>query len=148
MSTRRWLVALAAVTAVLVLAVVYCKPAQREETHEVLVCSAAEGKTYDIPGGSCTLYPDAPTGRLSCALVQQKGRYPEQGKRVNKRCTEAIFVIDGELILTLSDRTVTLKKNDVVYVTPGQPYAIEGTATVFVFIEPKWDKTQNVPAED
>lgn len=109
------------------------------------VVRASDGKVYDIPGGKVRLYEDAKTDRLSCAFVQSVGRYPEAGQKLNKVCTEAIFVLDGEITVTLGADVHVLKKHDVVYIVPNTPYSIEGKADVFVFIEPKWDKTQNVP---
>ncbi len=111
------------------------------------VFQKSDAKKYAIPGGDCYLYPDSPTGRLSCAYVVQDGRYPEQGRKVNKVCTEAMFIIDGEYTMDLGGEILKLKAHDVVYVTPGTPYSIEGKGTSFVFIEPKWDSTQNVQAD-
>ncbi len=104
----------------------------------------ADAKKYEIPGGDCYLYPDCPTGRLSCALVLQKGRYPETGFRKNSICTEAMFVIEGEFTLTVANETVKLKQHDVVYIPLDTPYTIEGEGKTLVFIEPKWDGAQNV----
>lgn len=112
-----------------------------------LVVRLPDAKTYDIPGGVCRLYPDSPTGRLSCAAVESTGRYPETGRKMNRTCTEAIYVIEGELSLSLGEEKKTLSKGDVAYIAPGTPYSIEGKAKVFVFIEPKWDKTQSVAVD-
>ncbi|MBP9750265.1 MAG: hypothetical protein KBC95_00265 [Candidatus Peribacteraceae bacterium] len=106
-----------------------------------------QAKKYNIDGGECYLYPDCPTGRLSCAYVIQDGRYPVQGRKVNKTCTEAMFIIDGEYTMDLGSEILKLKAHDVVYVTPGTPYSMEGKGTSFVFIEPKWDSAQNVATE-
>ena len=103
-----------------------------------------DAKKYQIPGGDCYLYPDCPTGRLSCALVVQSGRYPEAGFRKNSVCTEAMFVIEGEFTLTVAGEARALKPHDVAYVPLDTPYSIEGSGKVFVFIEPAWDGAQNV----
>ncbi len=108
-----------------------------------LVCLAADAQTYDIPGGKCTIYQNCPTGRLSVAMIVQDGRYPESGRRINATCTEAILVLEGSLVVTLGDAEQTLQTGDLVYVTPGTPYSVEGKARAVVFIEPQWDKTQN-----
>lgn len=108
--------------------------------------SQSDAKKYDIPGGTCYLYPDCPTGRLSCAYVLQDGRYPEEGFRKNSVCTEAMFIIDGRFTMTIDGETRELGPKDVVYVPVGAAYSIEGKGTTFVFIEPKWDSAQNVPA--
>lgn len=102
-----------------------------------------QAKKYDIPGGICYLYPDSPTERLSAAFVKQDGRYPTEGYRKNERCTEALFILNGELTIYLAETPHQLKPKDVVYIPPGTPYAIEGKGEAFVFIEPKWDSTQN-----
>jgi mannose-6-phosphate isomerase-like protein (cupin superfamily) len=106
----------------------------------------SDAKKYPLPGGTCWLYPDCPTGRLSCALVEQDGRYPEEGFRKNSICTESMFVLDGEFTLTVGESVKTLKKHDLAYIPLDTPYSIEGKGSVFVFIEPKWDSAQNVPA--
>lgn len=113
---------------------------------EPVVNPAGSAKTYDIPGGKCTLYADCPTGRLSVATIAQDGRYPETGQRINATCTEAILVLEGELTVTLDKKPVTLKPGDLVYITPKTPYSVEGKGKAVVMIEPKWDKTQNTPA--
>ncbi len=105
--------------------------------------SLTDAKQYDIPGGHCYLYPDSPTGRLSCALVEQDGRYPTAGFRQNAVCTEALFVIDGDFQVIMDNKAHPLKSRDMVYIPPHTPYAVEGKGTVFVFIEPKWDSAQN-----
>lgn len=104
-------------------------------------------KEYDIPGGYCYLYPDSPTGRLSCALVEQTGRYPEKGFKQNEICTEAFYVIEGKLKVTIGKKTFIMKANDVVYIPPRTPYAVEGKGKSFVFIEPKWDSAQNTAVD-
>ncbi|MBP9750262.1 MAG: cupin domain-containing protein [Candidatus Peribacteraceae bacterium] len=114
--------------------------------NESLVVPFETAKVYDIPGGKCTLYDSCPTNRLSVATIVQDGRYPEEGQRVNARCTEAILVLEGELTVTLDEKPVILKPGDLVYITPKTPYSVEGKGKAVVMIEPKWDKTQNTPA--
>lgn len=116
-----------------------------EQKNEKPIVHLSDAAKYEIPGGTCHLYPDSPTGRLSCALVQQKGRYPEKGRKVNKTCTEALFIIRGTFTVTLGDTTQKVTANDVVYIVPGTPYSLEGEGDAFVFIEPKWDGKQNTP---
>ncbi|MCE9643152.1 MAG: cupin domain-containing protein [Candidatus Andersenbacteria bacterium] len=102
-----------------------------------------QAKKYDIAGGVCYLYPDSPTDRLSCAYVEQDGRYPEQGSRQNEYCTEAMFIIDGEFSANVGGKEQKLEAGDVLYVQPRTPYSIEGKGKTFVFIEPKWNSEQN-----
>lgn len=102
-----------------------------------------QAKEYEIAGGTCFLYPDSPTGRLSAALVNQDGRYPEKGYRQNEFCTEAMFIIEGAFTATINGVAHELGLHDVLYVAPKTPYSIEGKGTTFVFIEPKWDSAQN-----
>lgn len=110
------------------------------------IFSQEEAKKYDIPGGTCWLYPDCPTGRLSCAYVVSEGRYPESGFRKNTVCTEAMFIIEGEFTITIGGESRQLKPRDVAYVPVGVPYSMDGKGVTLVFIEPKWDSAQNVPA--
>lgn len=114
---------------------------------ESIMHTKADAKKYAIDGGECYLYPDCKTGRLSCAYVIQDGRYPLKGRKVNKTCTEAMFIIDGEYQMDLGGKKLSLKAHDLVYVTPNTPYSIEGKGTSLVFIEPKWDSKQNVACE-
>lgn len=108
-----------------------------------LVCFKREAQSYPIPGGQVTLYPDCPTNRLSVAMIDQDGRYPEIGKKVNAHCTEAILVLEGNLTITLGSTEHQLGSGDLVYITPGTPYSVSGKGRAAVFIEPKWDKNQN-----
>lgn len=101
-------------------------------------------KRYDIDGGVCYLYPDAENAELSSAYVIQDGRYPVENFKMNRECTEAFFIIDGEYTLTLGHNTTVLKPHDIVYVPLNTPYSIEGKGTSFVFITPKWKSEQNV----
>ncbi|MEX0649755.1 MAG: cupin domain-containing protein [Candidatus Andersenbacteria bacterium] len=107
----------------------------------------SDARSYDLEGGHCYLYPDSPTEKLSCALVEQDGRYPTEGYKQNSICTEAFFVIDGSLKITVNGEVHQMNKHDVAYIPPKTPYAVEGKGTVFIFIEPKWDSTQNTSAE-
>ena len=104
----------------------------------------ASVKKYDIDGGICYLYPDAENAPLSAAYVIQNGRYPTENFKMNKKCTEAFFIIDGTYLLTLGYKTRTLKAQDVVYIPVNTPYAMEGEGTSFVYITPKWESNQNV----
>lgn len=113
---------------------------------ESSIVRGSDAKEYPIPGGTCRLYEDCPTGRLSCAVIEQDGRYPEQGFRVNATCTEAVYVIDGDFEVTLGNSYATLGAGDVAYIVPGTRYAIDGKGKAFVFIEPRWDKAQNTQA--
>lgn len=106
--------------------------------------SISDATQYDIPGGRCYLYPDSPTGRLSCAFVEQNGRYPAKGFRENLVCTEAFFVIEGEMRVTIKGHVFVMKPQDVIYIPPLTPYAVEGVGKTFVFIEPQWSGAQNV----
>ncbi len=103
-----------------------------------------DAKKYDIAGGVCWLYPDCPTNRLSCAYVEQDGRYPVEGFRKNERCTEAMFIIEGSLTLVVGGEKHVLKPHDIYYVPINTPYSVEGTGKSLVFIEPKWESAQNV----
>ncbi len=114
--------------------------------NESLVVPLASAKMYDIPGGTCTLYDSCPTDRLSVATIVQNGRYPEEGQRVNSRCTESILLLEGELTVTLDEKPVVLKPGDLIYITPKTPYSVEGKGKAVVMIEPKWDKAQNTAA--
>lgn len=107
----------------------------------------SDAKFYAIPGGDCWLYPDCPTGRLSCAYVESTGRYPEKGFRKNLRCTESMFVIEGEFRIWVGGQEFPLRQHDLFYVPVGTPYALEGTGKTLVFIEPKWDSAQNVQVD-
>ncbi|MEX1112805.1 MAG: cupin domain-containing protein [Candidatus Andersenbacteria bacterium] len=110
-----------------------------------IVFKQSDAKAYELPGGYCYLYPDSSTGRLSCALVEQDGRYPTEGYKQNDVCTEALFILDGNFEVTVNGKTHQTSKHDVTYIPPKTPYAVEGKGTVFVFIEPKWDSGQNTP---
>lgn len=107
-------------------------------------------KLYDIPGGKCWLYPHCPTGKLSFAYVEEEGRYPEKGYRKNERCTEAFFVLEGELTLTIGGEggeVHVLRQHDLFYVPLNTPYSVDGKGKSIVFIEPEWDSAQNIQVD-
>lgn len=104
----------------------------------------SSAKEYAIPGGNCFLYPDCPTGRLSSAHIIQDGRYPETGFKMNKICTESIFIINGNFEITVGEEKYPLTQYDIFYIPVKVPYSISGTGEALVFIEPKWDSAQNI----
>jgi mannose-6-phosphate isomerase-like protein (cupin superfamily) len=102
-----------------------------------------DAKTYEVPGALCRLYGDCPTGRLTCATVEQKGRSPPEGWYLNERCTEAFFVLSGTVTFTTPDGEEILGPGDLRYMPPGVRFALQGEAEILIFIEPSWDKSQN-----
>lgn len=69
------------------------------------------------------------------ALVEQRGRYPAQGKIArNKGRREFSVVVSGCFEYTVDGQKYSLEANDYITVGDGQRYSIEGDGKVIVFV--------------
>lgn len=104
----------------------------------------ADATKFTIPGGTTGLiYPDHPAKEMTIAVVETDGIYPEKGRSVNERCTETIYMISGEFILTANGVPYTLHEGDVFMILPHTEYSIVGKGKAIDIITPAWDKKQN-----
>lgn len=109
-----------------------------------MLLTQKEAQPFTIAGGtSGLLYPPGPNDAFSLAVVTMDGVYPESGWSVNDRCTETMYVQEGELTVDIEEETFTLGVGDILSVVPGRKYRVRGKATTIDLITPAWDKKQN-----
>lgn len=77
------------------------------------------------------------------AFIEMDGVYPEHGYSMNDRCTETIYVLEGEFVEEIDGKEVRLGPGDVCMVLPGQKYRSSGKGKAVLAITPAWDKEQN-----
>lgn len=93
--------------------------------------------TRDISGGSkVDIYSKSEDKRLYFAVVYSESDYPEKGVAINRNQTEGIFVIEGELTITVNDEEIRCVRGDVVYFEEGKEYTVSGKGTAVVAITP------------
>lgn len=80
---------------------------------------------------------------INVALIQIAGRYPEEGRTVNEKCKEIIYVVQGEGEAYVDDHKRTLKKNDVLFIDKNEKYYLQGHMTLFVPCTPAWTEKQH-----
>lgn len=103
-----------------------------------------EAQSFTIPGGTRgVLYPAGPGNAFSIAVVKMDGVYPEKGWSVNDKCTETMYLQEGELVIEIEEEIFRLKPGDIISVVPGKKYRVRGKATTVDVITPAWDKKQN-----
>lgn len=89
------------------------------------------------------LYPPSPKGDHSIAVVETRGRYPQTGVAYNDICTETVYLLEGQLRITLNGKETVLDPGDLCMILPNIKYSIEGIGKAMVLITPQWDSNQN-----
>lgn len=80
---------------------------------------------------------------INAAVIKLNGRYPEKGMAVNMGCKEMGYVVEGTGKLIVEDKTVELKKGDVVLIEAGERYYWEGKLIMFMPCTPAWTPEQH-----
>ena len=81
---------------------------------------------------------------LNGAVVEISGRYPDTGWALNQKCKMLGFVLKGTGRLTTQSKTITLSKNDMVLILPGEKYYWDGHITLLLPATPAWYPEQYV----
>jgi len=84
---------------------------------------------------------------INGAVIELKGRYPDTGRVVNKKCKELAFIIEGSGKVVVEKKEVKLYKGDLVLIEPGEKYFWEGNLTMFVPCTPAWYPEQHKKVE-
>ena len=101
-------------------------------------------KEYKLDGGSAVkLFESTPDKDLNMAVVEQSGRYPESGFNINHVSTEGLYVIEGEITLHLNNESIALKTGEAFYILPKTKYWLDGTAKVFVAVNPSSENNKS-----
>ena len=80
---------------------------------------------------------------INGAVVRLSGRYPDEGRVVNKRCKELAYVISGSGRLVVEGKEVELSEGDLVLIEPGERYFCDGNMTMFMPCTPAWSPEQH-----
>jgi len=108
-----------------------------------------DGQAFSIPGGTTgIIYPEHLDIGCSIVEVSMFGEYPVGGYSINERCSETLFMLDGEFRVRVDEIVHTLLPGDMLTIVPFSKYRIEGTGRVIDIITPKWDKDQNQIIKD
>lgn len=109
----------------------------------IIVPSVESKKTQ---ASTSTTIWEFPTGDrvVSGAVAQIKGRYPEKGFAVNQKSKELAFVISGSghVVMPIEKRSINV--GDLIYLNKGEPFAWEGTLTIFMTTSPAFDPKQHI----
>ena len=80
---------------------------------------------------------------INAAVIQIKGRYPEQGRTLNEQCKELAYVISGKGKVCVEDKEYQLHKEDMIFIDKGERYYFEGNMLLFVPCTPAWSPEQH-----
>lgn len=71
------------------------------------------------------------------------GRYPENGRVVNKKCTEIAFVIEGKGRVAIEDKALQVESGDLIMINKNERYYWEGNLKLFIYCTPAWFPEQH-----
>ena len=79
---------------------------------------------------------------INCALVELKGRHPQEGWIMNEQCTELVFFVRGSAVLTTEKESINFGEGDMVILQPQEKYFWVGDCTLFTPSTPAWTPEQ------
>lgn len=85
---------------------------------------------------------DSKDEKISGAVAQINGRYPEQGFAQNG-FKELVFVISGNGFVITPKERKEIDVGDEILIDKNEKYAWEGTMTLFMAMTPKFDPKQH-----
>ena len=80
---------------------------------------------------------------INFAIVEIKGRHPQENWLINQDCTELTYVIKGSVDLTTETDKISLKEGDVAILDPQEKYFWDGDCILFTPCTPAWNQDQN-----
>ncbi|MDD2181416.1 MAG: AraC family ligand binding domain-containing protein [Bacilli bacterium] len=87
---------------------------------------------------SISIEYDTKDNDINIAFVEISGRYPDNGKIINRKCKELIYVIDGTGTIFVENERFDIKKEDVILIEPNEKYYFEGTLKMLPACYPAW----------
>ena len=109
----------------------------------------ADGQEFKIDGGTTgIIYPSHPNGEQTIVRIKMDGVYPVLGYSINEKCTETLVMIEGSFKVRVNGDIKEIRVGDVLMITPGTKYRVEGRGEALDIITPKWDKAQNKVISD
>jgi len=80
---------------------------------------------------------------INGAVIELDGRYPDEGRTVNKECKELAYVMKGSGIVEVEGEKVKLKEGDLVLIEPGEKFYWQGKMKIFMPCVPAWYPEQH-----
>lgn len=91
---------------------------------------------------SVTEYP-LNDSMLDIAIATIAGRYPENGRVINRECKELAYVQRGEGKIVINGEIISLTEGDSIIIDAGEPYYWEGNMQLFLSCRPAWTVAQH-----
>ena len=80
---------------------------------------------------------------INIAVIKLKGRYPDKGSAINKKCKEMAYISKGKGQVTVNGLTKKLSKGDVVLIDKGEKYFWNGNMEMVMPCTPAWTHQQH-----
>lgn len=80
---------------------------------------------------------------LDIALATIRGRYPAQGRVVNRQCKELAHVQSGEGKIVINGEEIALNPGDSLIIEAGEVYYWEGNLELILSCRPAWTLAQH-----
>lgn len=84
---------------------------------------------------------------INGSIIELEGRYPDEGRTVNKECKEMVLVLEGSGKLEVEDESIKLKEDDLVLIEPSERFFWEGSMKMFMPCTPAWYPEQHKHVE-
>ena len=75
---------------------------------------------------------------INGAVIEIKGRYPENGRVTNEKCKELAYIIKGNGKIVVNGKEIKFKEEDLILLEPNEKYYWEGNMKMFVSCSPAW----------
>jgi len=107
------------------------------------VLSASEAQEHKN-SPACTAY-EYPLGDpdINAALIRLSGRYPDQGRVVNRVCKELVHIVRGTGRVTIEGKEIQLAEGDQLLILSGERYFFEGDLEMLMPCTPAWYPEQH-----
>jgi len=84
---------------------------------------------------------------INGAVVELKGRYPDEGRVVNLKCKELAYIIKGSGKAVVEGEERQFNEGDLVLIGAEEKYFWEGDFVMFVSCTPAWYPEQHKEVE-
>jgi mannose-6-phosphate isomerase-like protein (cupin superfamily) len=79
---------------------------------------------------------------IDVAYIEINGRYPENGRAMNRISKEVVFVVNGGGKVEIDGKGFVLNEGDSVIIQPKQKYFFEGKLKTVISCHPSWNPEQ------
>ena len=80
--------------------------------------------------------------KISGAIIKLNGRYPNEGRICNLKCSELFYVIDGSGFIGIEGKKNKISKGDLIFIELKEKYFWKGKMEMFVASVPAWNLKQ------